>query len=178
MKTIKGIQINKGNFHHWEPLFKHCHHAINHYCTVMDGDDAPYYYTERANISVLAVAGWKSNCLFLQDFSIGKRGQSNGRCDLYFYIDELERQEYIEAKIGWSIGSAGNVLSNALSDAKKLKIKDDVRIGMAFIVPGIHEKHKSDIGNKIHELIDNVKLINSDALAYIFPASTRNLHGS
>lgn len=177
-KIDQGYQLNGKKLEHWSVLLKKWISLITNYCLVMKGDDAPYYYSERANIGVLAGAAWKTGWLALEEFSIKKRGQKRGSSDLWIYPTNLEREEYIEAKQAWSINSADDKLSQAVKDVRKLpKDKDYIRIGVAFVCHGIHEKFEPKIRQKIQQVIETAIGIECDAIAWSFPVSSRKLRG-
>ena len=62
MRIDYGIQINHGGLKHLEPVIKGWGKAISTYCeNWSDKDqDAPYYYNERPNVSLLAAGAWES----------------------------------------------------------------------------------------------------------------------
>lgn len=105
-----GIQIKK---HEHElgllrPTIKGWGDAINQYCSSSYGEDVPYYYNERANISLLAAGAWRGGAVALEEYGTKKRAlkkrrgadHASGRCDLFVLV----RKQYefqIEATQGW-----------------------------------------------------------------------------
>lgn len=179
-RDFKGFQINRSNLSHWSLLLKEWHLLIKRYCIFMEEDeDAPYYYTERANTGVLAGAAWKAGWIALQEFSARKRAKSIGFADLWICPNNQEMDEYIEVKQEWSLTKASDGLSQAVKDAKKLLVdKESMRIGLLFISPAIHEKFESEIDRKIKEAIASIKEMKCDAIAWSFPDISRMLRGS
>jgi hypothetical protein len=78
------------------------------YCDRVE-NDVPYWYNERANVSILAAAAWRKGGVAVEEFTVrrgpvvkGKKGKSkskNHRCDLWFQL--LCTRYYAEAKILW-----------------------------------------------------------------------------
>jgi len=119
--------------------------------------DAPYWYNERANISILAAAAWRNGWVALEEFQSGKQvtNQSDdgsepeeaelphewlGRCDLYLASDS--KHELVEAKFNWlSMKSpqpqkrAEDILDRAVADAKATSVANDDydAVGVAFV---------------------------------------------
>jgi hypothetical protein len=178
-RDFKRFKINGDKLSHWSALLKHWHLLIKNYCVFMEDDeDAPYYYTERANTGVLAGAAWRAGWIALQEFSIKKRGKNIGYADLWIRSSNQESGEYIEVKQEWSLTKANDGLAQAVKDAKKLLVdKESMRIGLLFISPAIHEKFESEIDKKIKEAIVSIKQIKCDAIAWSFPAISRTLRG-
>jgi len=177
---FKGFQIDGSNLSHWSVLLKHWHLLIKHYCVLMEDDeDAPYYYTERANTGVLAGAAWRAGWIALQEFGARKRAKSIGYSDLWICSSSQEMDEYIEVKQEWSLTRANDGLTLAVKDARKILVnKESMRIGLLYISLAIYEKYESEIDNKIKEAISSIKQIKCDAIAWSFPAISRMYRGS
>ena len=145
----------------------------------MEGEDAPYYYSERPNIGVLAGAAWKVGWLALEEFGVKKRAKKQARADLWIYPIELEMGEYIEAKQAWRVNKAEDKLDQAVKAAREIsKNESYLRIGILFLCPSINEKYELKINEKIKEVINATLEIECDALAWSFPVSTRKLRGT
>jgi len=178
-EDVQGIMIFNEKLLHWKNLLTQWLALTTYYCDFME-DDAPYYYTERANIGVLAGAAWKSGWISLEEFGARKRGKRQGRCDLYIYPSNREIGEYIEAKHIYNISQTKPWLDKAIIDAAKLrpyKEESAVKIGVLFITPGIHEKFSSNLIDQINQFIKTAAKISCDIFAYSFPASARELRG-
>jgi hypothetical protein len=80
MRIDYGIQINHRGLKHLEPVIKGWGKAISTYCeNWSDKDqDAPYYYNERPNVSLLAAGAWESGAVALEEYVTTKerRGPS------------------------------------------------------------------------------------------------------
>lgn len=64
--------------------------ATKKYCKCLDGTEAPFFFNERANVSILAAGAWLKKGIAIEEYqSIKNREeeQRNGRCDLYVCVD-------------------------------------------------------------------------------------------
>ena len=188
METIRGYLLKqRKGLSHWEALLEEWLLAVERYCRIMGGDDAPYWYNERSNIGVLAGAAWRCGRIALEEFQYEKGYRNKpkwlGRADLWLASEELE--ELIEAKFKWiSLRSRNgiseivqDVLDNAVIDAKKSDgIGESGKVIASAFCP-LYTKQK-DI-NEIDELIEDVleELFSSDyhAIAWCFPKETRKI---
>lgn len=130
---FRGYEIKgRKGMSHWACIMEEWMLSIERYTRIMNGNDAPYYYNERANISVLAGAAWKSGWVALEEFQSKKgyrnRAKTNGRTDLYFANEADE--ELIEAKFEWICMGSENIsnmvqetMGRATIDAKKNESK-------------------------------------------------------
>ena len=179
-KDIQGLKVNNRKLAHWDVLLKAWLSLIKRYCDFMEGSDAPFYHTERANVGVLAGAAWNAGWIALEEFGARKRRKIRGSCDLYLYPDDRDIGEYIEAKQAWSIEKAESGLSQAESNARELldpKYEEALRIGLTFVSPGIHEKFESKINHYIDEILKTASKVDCDIYSWSFPVSVRGLRG-
>jgi len=119
-------------------------------------DDFAWWYGERSNIGLLAVAACRlRGVAALEEFSTRKclpeinedKKDRHGRCDLWISGSEWGKSYAIEAKQAWtSIGASADFGSNIDSafekgpwaDAGNLVIDEaDVRVALLFVVPRI-----------------------------------------
>ena len=96
-------KTHKRAFDLLSPVLGEWHTAITNFCTRIS--EPPYYYNERANISLLAAGAWKSGCIALEEYGTNKRSISdnssrNGRCDLWIRL-QAGYEFQIEAKQKW-----------------------------------------------------------------------------
>lgn len=151
--------------------------------------DVPWWYNERAAISIFAGAVWRSGNLAFEEFVEEKRTASQdakksiyrGRVDLYLNID---KQDFMaEAKQCGSGASSKNAqsatkisenLSKACSEIRKLRPHGQRRIALVFVVPIIQKSHKEDIDDRIKNWLNKIQQIDCDALAWVFPRYARN----
>ncbi len=153
-RIIKGIEV-QGSNQELEILLSAWIKAIVRY-TSFNKRDNPWWYNERASLSVLAGAAWTlKNWHALEEFSTQKRFRTlelgvdsgslrHGRCDLY--VQSPDTSFAIEAKhTVQSIGArsdgftfANRALRKAWEDSGDLsKWEADRRFAVTFIVPSI-----------------------------------------
>ena len=178
--------INSGKLRLLHPVLKTWQELILDYIKYNDYNnyiDNPWWYNERASVSMLAAAAWTANGIALEEYSTIKgksRKKWSGRCDLYI---GLSTKEYnCEAKqVFCSVGnrSYNNVkkiedaLENAKKDASFLNKKDGQRLSVCFAVPYISKKEKN-LDSNLENWLDKVVQLNYSAIAWLFPEKTRN----
>jgi len=186
--THRGYLIrNRKGLKHWEPLLEEWLLCIERYCRVAAGEDAPFIYTERANIGVLAGAAWRCGRIALEEFQY-KKGYSNkekwnGRADLYLASESTE--EMIEAKFGWLWLSTpervqarlNDVLARAAEDAKKTRggHTGTSCIAVAFLPTWLSAKHPEKLEQQIESVIKCLPASNCHAVAWCFPKEYRHV---
>lgn len=176
--------------------------AVHRYCKLQGHEDAPWWFNERASLSILAGAVWTLPAwAALEEYATTKRGvmpedkvdeggpspERNGRCDLL--ILGKSTNFAIEAKQAWqSIGSRSEGIANvhkamrmAWYDAGDLHLDEsEHRLAVTFVVPYVPKK---DVGEgHPHELVNQwleSKPFEIDgrspaALAYVFPKGYQN----
>lgn len=135
-----GMDIRNEALSPLSPIIRGWSTAIKRYCKINGPTDPPYYYNERANISLLSAGAWLSGSSSLEEYGTVKgRGTdtSNGRSDLYIIIDN-DHECVIEAKHRWipapsSKDRIKSGLRDALYDAKR-NYDAKVSIGCTFFV--------------------------------------------
>ena len=153
-KAIKGVKIHRED-PELEILLSAWIKAVERYTNANDRDN-PWWYNERASLSVLAGAAWTlKNWHALEEFSTQKRLRTldsgvdsgslrHGRCDLY--VQSPETSYAIEAKqANQSIGArsdgysyVGRAFKKAWEDSGDLASWEaDRRFAVTFIVPTI-----------------------------------------
>lgn len=187
--VIKGKSRSKLK-QHWSGLLDEWAANIERYIKFTNGD-VPYWYKERANVSILAGAAWRSGLIALQEFESEKQtpeGKSDhqepntwkGRCDLYI-CTPTHQDDLVEAKYKWlSLNSnsfaehANNLVNKALSDAQDSKCGGNISsVGVAFIPVYAHSKHVEVIDELIENSLKEITTIDLDAYAWCFPTSMR-----
>jgi hypothetical protein len=137
-------------------------------------DDCPWWYNERASISILAAAAWHAGALALEEFSTtkGRRrtgSERPGRCDLKIW---MKRNQFaFEAKQKWcrlNTGNQGKDLANKCDDILAV-FHMGRRIGLCFIAPRILAKGKNLLDHSLDKLLDLFeKKQHHDAIAWFF----------
>lgn len=186
MNTLRGYAI-KGNrgVKHWGPLMEEWLLSIERYCRIMNGKDAPYLYNERANISLLAGAAWRSGRIALEEFQHDKgyanKKKTYGRADLWISSDEQD--ELVEAKCKWislrsySVPNTANpVIKKATDDAIRTRANDKgIRaIGIGFFPVYAPSKFIDNIDELIESTIKEFQDIEHHILGWCFPKEMRN----
>lgn len=157
-------------------------------------NDAPWWYNERALLSLLAGAIWKCtkcNGWAFEEFTSdkwrtmtrGNRKKGKGRGDIMFGIGDLT---FIgEAKQCWPIlkrspsdaqETIDKTMRKALSDASCLP-PDGKRLGIVFVTPRIHKsnlRYIDEIFERFTEALDRKR---NTAMAWTFPPEKRVLNG-
>ena len=175
------------------PILKTWTGLVLKYSDTFQGD-ACYWFNERANISMLAAAAWKTrgDWLALEEFSTYKHGEDaalkNGRCDLWISRPDGETSFAIEAKQVWQ-GIGDRVgdryqrvcegMARALRDASKLhKTEARIRVAGCFVVPSIPASQANGCSSRrwlATWLKDLQKAVHADAIASVFPKSSELL---
>ncbi|SOC93509.1 hypothetical protein SAMN05216358_3687 [Rhizobium sp. AN5] len=104
--------------------------ATTKYCGAMDGREAPFFFNERANISMLAAASWLKGGIALEEYTASKFAEdrnSNGRCDLYVFLagENIEFEaKSVKRRLPLNAASLSlhlrSKLDEAIEDARKL----------------------------------------------------------
>jgi hypothetical protein len=194
------IEIFNDNLLPLEPMLKKWTELVIQYSKISGGEDACYWYNERANVSVLAAAAWKTGkdeWIALEEYSTIKRSSeektsstSNGRCDLYVanneksFAFEMKNawQNIRSSKSGASYKKASEQFEAAWNDAGSLiKNEADTRLAGCFIVPYWHGKSitiaEEELSKWRDHLKENIKS-GADALAWVFPEICKSLTSS
>jgi len=185
------------------PVLKAWVEAVLRYCRIQAFEDAPWYFNERANISLLAGAAWTlKNWAALEEFSTKKRARQedqkdrNGRCDLY--LCTRDHHFAFEAKLAWqTIGGADELssvqreLKRAWDDAGELDIAEgDSRIAATFVVPRLTKVNAKLPATEVQRLVEDwvksdvfdfkgrPRSPKPDALAYVFPGKFQGFVGA
>jgi hypothetical protein len=176
------------------PLLRAWIRAQNHYLKMLNHEDFPWAYNERASLSLLAAAAWKSGGVALEEYSVEKRrlradGQRRkidrykmGRCDLYIQL-RSGLEMLFEAKHAWlyvgkenySMVGVEKALSIAGRDAFELHNEEaTLRYGLCFVsiykhFPKGKKWSKESIGKVQRKLLTFSKDHSVEAVAWNFP---------
>jgi hypothetical protein len=138
--------------------------------------DAPWWYGERANISVFAGATWQAKGLAFEEYAALKRGEKedySGRIDLEFYVGKY--RFLAEAKQCWPTVRRGasyihSFVKKTKKDIQKCRPDGYSRLAIVFGSPKIKGKlNLVERHEKIHEIIVQAKKVEHDAIAWVFP---------
>jgi hypothetical protein len=152
-------------------------------------NDVPWWYNERANLSVFAGGVWRSGGHAFEEFSGTKRklrklsgrlhGSYSGRVDMFFetrYGDEF----YLEAK-ACEAGAAlaghdpvlriKQLLKSACDDVRKIHPHGYRRLGVVFVSPYIRQHSQRNLQKQISDWLWRFEKFECDAMAWAFPLS-------
>jgi hypothetical protein len=154
------IAINRKLSHEWSP-------------------DTPWWYNERASLSILAGAIWQENGTAFEEFSwtktrSGKLG--HGRVDLEFSLGVYgyraeAKLRFLRVSQGFAhIGRLNDQLAEATADIRCCAAEKWIRrLGVLFVAPSIPESREGDLHAVVKKLGHLADRINCDAYALAFP---------
>lgn len=169
---------------HFQPILHEWIDIINRYTNNYTEEDALYWYNERATLSTLAGAIWKTgaNNFVLEEFRIDKEsrrdGSWQGRADMFFVCGR--KQYIVEAKQLWiSISNRSHISTDKITAALQIarnevvasKSDDEIGLGIVFIVPHIPPTEQDQKDFLIKKFIDEILKVDFEMLAYTFPAN-------
>ena len=154
-------------------------------------DDAPWWYNERALLSLLAGAVWKCGEWAFEEFAtnkrtITKRGKHKrraGRGDIMFQIG---KDTFIaEAKQCWPIlgyrnRNAISTVKEALHEARIQSARlpsEGQKLGIVFAVPCLHESKQEDSEKILYDFISRFTSLKNSTITWVFPREKRTLKG-
>ena len=151
--------------------------------------DVPWWYNERAALSLLSGALWRSHNYGFEEFVDEKRKMTRhsgrlsrkykGRVDLYLNV---QGADFIaECKICWSGASINfdssqrveKTLSRACRDIRKTHPKGQRRLGFVFVVPSIKKQYRKELDERLKGWLHKVQSVDCDAMAWVFPDFAR-----
>jgi len=150
-------------------------------------NDVPWWYNERALLSLLAGAIWKSGGWAFEEFVTSKRmvskrgrhGKGAGRGDIMF---EIGQETFIaEAKQCWPIlgyrnHSAINTVKKALREARIQSSRlpsEGKKLGIVFAVPRLHESKQRDSEKILHNFVSRFRAFKNTTISWVFPKGRR-----
>jgi hypothetical protein len=154
-------------------------------------NDAPWWYNERALLSLFAGAVWKCKGWAFEEFTtdkrrITKRGNlkaGKGRGDIIFGIGKANF--VAEAKQCWpiigrksdnSLGNIAKAMKIAQSETSRLPAHGK-RLGIVFVTPRLHETNIPYADEILQTFTKGLRKIKNTTLAWSFPAEKRTLNG-
>jgi hypothetical protein len=154
-------------------------------------NDAPWWYNERALLSLFAGAVWKCRGWAFEEFTAnkwkttrrGSRKKGRGRGDIMFGIGKVDF--VTEAKQCWPIlgpkpekalKTIEKTMSKAQADASRLPYYGK-RLGIVFVTPRIHDVNLKHADEILESFTERLKKMENTALAWFFPPEKRTLDG-
>ena len=160
-----------------------------HIAKAWQPDDIPWWYNERALLSIFAGAVWLAGGIAFEEFSTEKRVPGkrsggalySGRQDLFIQIG---KNEFLaESKILWSAASAPSAqpsvtIGKALDQACKEVLRTppeygERRLGIVFARPHVRWKYQESINSHIKRWLEEARQVGYSCCAWVFPAETR-----
>jgi hypothetical protein len=179
----RGFSVHSSELREWESLFEEWILAVERFCRLSPGD-APYWYTERANVGLLAGAAWRCGWIALEEFQAEKSAERlgwQGRLDLW--LRSSTTSYLIEAKQAWpylgdatGVDTAARALKEAGEDAASVVATDPTtRLGVAFCSPYHKFRSQKQLEDRLSRFLEEVERLPCSAVAWSFPAVTREL---
>lgn len=144
------------------------------YIEVWEGDDLPYWYNERANVSILAGAAWRSEMTAIEEYQSEKetstKNKFNGRNDIY--IADKKHGFAIEAKFvspeikKEKLSCVGKAIEKAIDDTKNLR-DQEIKVAAVFVAP--HSEGRKASKKEVVEFISKMNEFEPHAQAWCFP---------
>lgn len=150
-----------------------------------ENKDLPWWYKERASLSVFAGAVWRVGGVALEEATATKkravgqrsRGPSRvqGRCDLYFRLAGRDFQA--EAKQLWPPGGLdgsgiAKLIQGALRDAGREAKRNDAnqgkRIAILFVSPSLGKGAADEMQAYVEGFLERMREVNCAARAWTF----------
>ncbi len=160
-----------------------------YFAEAWDGVDVPWWYNERASLSVFAGAIWQCGGIVFEEFSeeklyASRRGARRkiypGRCDIFFSVGS---KEFVaEAKYGYSGGTPKNsnilpriedLLDDARKAASRLAPNGQIRLAIVFVAPHFAPRFKGDEVAMMRCWIERISEVSCTAKAWVFPEISR-----
>jgi hypothetical protein len=155
--------------------------------------DAPWWYNERASLSLLAGAIWRVEGWAFEEFSTAKalalpqtaRSHGPGRCDLMFGI--RGRTFVAEAKQAWpnlggsipqAIATTHAALAAACKDALRVPDWGYPRLGIVIAAPMLRASKASQLDALVSRYVVGLSVDRAVSIAYAFPAAAMDLRPS
>ena len=182
---LNGVDIvDRKGLSEWKKLLYQWVKLTDKYCLEFEGNDAPYYYNERANISVLSGAAWTIGWLSLEEFQHQKKAKKkrSGRADLY--VSSVEQEYYIEAKFKSASLQSSKGISEIAKETIALAIPDSratrrgadggTAVALAFIPVYLPVSQEEKLEECISKAVKEMLGAGFHALAWTFPLQMRN----
>ncbi|WP_434361544.1 hypothetical protein NF212_24310 [Parasalinivibrio latis] len=166
-----------------EPILQHWIECSNQYIDTWNQSDLPYWYNERANVSILAGAAWKAGWTAIEEYQVPKTDLDKtyiGRNDLYLANKELG--VCAEAKVVYidinSPEDFESYVSQSMSAAKRdvediQGNEDDERLAISFVVGKV--KPDVDMEESINRFKRMATEFPTHAYAIYCPDAAKNL---
>lgn len=183
---ICNVTVARDDFRVWKKPLCEWFKVLDEYLEANPGEpDVAYWHNERATLSTVAGALWRSGFIVLEEYRTLRGGGGpdarRGRTDLWC---RLGGDEYtVEAKQGWNLSypctpenliqGANTQLKQAMAQCATDNYGGKNRLAMVFMVPSLLENPSN-----VDKWVQKVEDFRADLKAYYFklpaPQSTRN----
>ncbi|MBY5533677.1 hypothetical protein HFO58_10960 [Rhizobium leguminosarum] len=186
------IILSEDARHPFERLLKGWGRAVSAYIEQVGRIEAPYYFNERSNVSLLAAGAWIMKGVAVEEYPVSRSSadfsQTNGRCDLFISIDgqgaELEAKYFpyrrnetrdvfarqLKSKITEAVSAAATLPEYIYKRAGcvfyPVRIASAKRMSVAMKEMAI----RGELEHYISDLRDN-----ADIVAWCFPENARDI---
>ncbi|WKL51247.1 hypothetical protein Q1W70_17300 [Pseudomonas kielensis] len=174
---MQGMIISNPKLEFLRPVLERWFTCIDRFNAVRGDGESPYWFDERANLSLLSAAAWMAEMVTLQHTPTPKQveeGDRSGRADLL--LANAQQRAYLQASQRWPRLNALN-LSQALLDitaaAKTIAYSNELKLGCLFVAP--HKPQQSATPEELQDLIDDLQKQHCCAVAWYFPYAYRKL---
>jgi len=194
VSTIKGFE--RGRLRSFPPIFKEWIKANSEIARAWrSAQDVPWWYNERASLSLFAGAIWRAGGFAFEEYSDEKReikkhtrtlgSEYPGRVDLYFSwagYDFIAESKFVWS--GFSRNDSGapkrlrDRLKRACTDIRQTHPHGQRRLAIVFAMPYIRKPYMEDVDDRIYRWIDLLADLDATAYAWVFPACARTLRSS
>ncbi|HBS21519.1 MULTISPECIES: hypothetical protein [Thalassospira] len=168
-----------------EPAFLQLEKNIEQYVEAFNREELPYYFNERATVSLLQGAAWQADLLAMEEYVTVKthrtdpKEEAAGRCDIY--IAEKAGPKAIEfevkqkkIKFRYHTGSVKKWLLNGDNDSKR-NSNTTIQASLTFVVPMIApDKTKEDHTSLVNRIVKEALETGIDGLHFCMPSNTWN----
>ncbi len=147
--------------------------------------DAPWWYNERASLSVFAGAIWRSGEAAFEEYSDLKRGKkrlSSGRIDIWFSVGRLSfcaEAKFCNVPFTRDGDQASGVqwwMDQAKNDARRCPPDGSTRrLAIVFGCPYLRPCSESIRRSRIDWLLEQSRKVEHDAIAWVFPSTSKHL---
>ena len=174
---MQGMIISNPKLEFLRPVLERWFDCIDRYTAVRGDNDTPYWFDEKANLSLLSAAAWMAEMVTLQQTPTRKQteeGERNGRADLF--IATSEERAYLQATQRWPRVNSLNLtqaLQDITSDAKRISYASDLKLGCLFVAP--QKAQQSATPEELQDMVDDLQKEHTCAVAWYFPYAYRKL---
>lgn len=141
--------------------------------------DVPFWYRERAQLSLFAGALWRVNALAFEEFSATKHRagrKTSGRADIWFKIrgrQFIGEAKHVSANAASNHEHLKDGMNEATENVAEHKQGKATALAMVFVTVGVLARHASEVNRRLDAWIEQAKDLKCDALAWTFPRRWR-----